>query len=96
MHLSIASSIQPTYVFANYAYLISTNLKNYAKEPSLNRRWNINSSIEASLHVKTGDYNWSFSPQYRYQLISSFKNKYPIKENLLDMGLKIGVTKTIR
>ena len=96
MHLSIASTIQPTYVFANYSYLISTNLKNYAKEPSLNRRWNINSSIEASLHVKTGDFNWSFSPQYRYQLISSFKNKYPIKENLLDLGLKIGVTKTIR
>jgi hypothetical protein len=43
VNLSLATTIQPTYVFANYSYLISTNLKNYAKEPTLNRRWNINS-----------------------------------------------------
>jgi hypothetical protein len=96
INLSVASTIQPTYVFANYSYLISSNLKNYAKEPSLNRRWNINAAFEASLNIQQGNYKWSFSPQYRYQLISSFKNKYPIKENLLDIGLKVGITKTIR
>ena len=96
INLSVASTIQPTYVFANYSYLISSNLKNYAKEPSLNRRWNINAAFEASLNIQQGNYKWSLSPQYRYQLISSFKNKYPIKENLLDIGLKVGIIKTIR
>lgn len=95
-NFSIASSIQPTYVFANYSYLISSNLKNYAKEPSLNKRWNINSSFEANVNIQQGDYTWSFGPQFRYQMMSSFKNKYPIKENLIDMGLKLGVTRTIR
>lgn len=95
-NFSIASSIQPTYVFANYSYLISSNLKNYAKEPSLNKRWNINSSFEANVNIQKGDYTLSFGPQFRYQMMSSFKNKYPIKENLMDMGLKLGVTRTIR
>ena len=95
-NFSIASSIQPTYVFANYSYLISSNLKNYAKEPSLNKRWNINSSFEANVNIQKGDYTLSFGPQFRYQMMSSFKNKYPIKENLMDIGLKLGVTRTIR
>lgn len=94
-NIAIGSTIQPTYVFTNYSYLISTNLKNYAKEPSLNRRWNVNTSIEASLNIESKGYKWSIAPQYRYQLMSSFKNKYPIKENLTDFGIKLGVMKTI-
>lgn len=96
INLTVGSTIQPTYVFAQYAYLISTNLKNYAKEPTLNRRWNINSAVEASLNITDGDYQWSIAPQYRYQLMSSFKDRYPIKENLTDVGIKLGVIKTIR
>ena len=96
LNLSIATSIQPSYLIGNNAYLISTNLKNYAKEPSLSRRWNLNSAVEASVNFQSGSYRWSIAPQYRYQLLSSFKNKYPIKENLLDLGLKFGVIKTIR
>jgi hypothetical protein len=95
-NFSVASTIQPTYVFANYSYLISSNLKNYAKEPSLNKRWNVNSSFEANVNIQKGDYKLSFGPQFRYQMMSSFKNKYPIKENLMDIGLKLGVTRTIR
>lgn len=95
VNLSVASTIQPTYVFANYSYLISTNLKNYAKEPSLNRNLNINGAVEASLNITSGSFRWSIAPQYRYQMISSFKNRYPIRENLMDFGIKFGVTKSI-
>ncbi|MEY3432985.1 MAG: hypothetical protein RL131_921 [Bacteroidota bacterium] len=95
LNFSIGSTIQPTYVFANYSYLISTNLKNYAKEPSLNRRWNLNSAFEANINFKSGGFKWSVGPQFRYQLISSFKEKYPIRENLMDMGIKLGIIKTI-
>jgi hypothetical protein len=96
INLTVGTSIQPTYVFANYSYLISTNLKNYAKAPYLNRRWNINSSVEASLNVQQGKIRWSFAPQFRYQLLSSFKEKYPIRENLTDMGIKVGIIRTIQ
>lgn len=94
-NLSVGSTIQPTYVFANYSYLLSSNLQNYAKEPSLNRTWNINGAVEASLNFENKGYRWSIAPQFRYQMLSSFKDKYPIKENLMDMGIKVGIIKTI-
>lgn len=96
LNISVASTIQPTYVFANYSYLLSTDLKHYAKEPTLNRRWNINAAIEANLNIEKGGFKWSIAPQFRYQMLSSFKSKYPIKENLTDLGIKVGVIKTIK
>jgi len=95
LNFSVGSSIQPTYVFANYSYLLSSNLQNYAKEPSLNRTWNVNGAVEASINFEHKGYRWSVAPQFRYQLLSSFKDKYPIKENLMDMGIKVGIIKTI-
>lgn len=96
LNFSVASTIQPTYVFANYSYLLSTDLKHYAKEPTLNRRWNMNAAIEANLNMERGGFKWSVAPQFRYQMLSSFKSKYPIKENLMDFGIKVGIIKTIK
>ena len=96
INFSVGSSIQPTYVFANYSYLLSTNLKNYAKSPNLNRRWNVNSAVEASLNIQQGKFKWSVAPQFRYQMLSSFKDKYPIRENLTDLGIKVGIIRTIQ
>lgn len=95
LNFTVGSTLQPTFVFANYSYLLSSNLKNYAKAPSLNRRWNLNASFEASVNFVKGNYTWSIGPQYRYQLLSSFKDKYPIRENLMDFGIKLGVVKTL-
>lgn len=96
LNFSVASTVQPTYVFANYSYLLSANLRNYAKEPSLNRKWNVNGAVEASINFEQKGYRWSIAPQFRYQMLSSFKEKYPIKENLMDMGIKVGIIKTIK
>ena len=96
LNFSVASTVQPTFVFANYSYLLSANLRNYAKEPSLNRKWNVNGAVEASINFQQKGYRWSIAPQFRYQVLSSFKEKYPIKENLMDMGIKVGIIKTIK
>ena len=93
---NIASTIQPTYVINNQAYLVSTNLKNYAQEPSLYRKWNLNAGGEAFMSINTGSVKWVVGPQIRYQILSSYKEKYPIKEHLIDYGFKIGVTKIIK
>jgi hypothetical protein len=94
--LTLASTIQPTYMLRNEAYLISTNLKNYAEEPTLYRNWNVNAGAEAYLSVNTGSYRWVMGPQVRYQLMSSYKNDYPIAEHLVDFGFKVGIQKTLR
>jgi hypothetical protein len=33
-------------------------------------------------------------PQFRYQLLHSFTDRYPIKENLYDIGVRVGIMKT--
>lgn len=96
VNFNIASTIQPTYVINNRSFLVSTNLKNYAQEPSLYRKWNVSTGAEAFLSINTGTVNWVLGPQFRYQILSSYKDKYPIKENLLDYGFKIGVNKTLK
>ncbi|MET0465611.1 MAG: hypothetical protein ABW007_20790 [Chitinophagaceae bacterium] len=90
--LGVAGTIQPTYVISNGAYLLSTDYKNYAKVPWLTRNFNMNTGFEAFVNYTRGNTQWQIGPQVRYQLLSSFENKYPVKENLFDFGVKIGVT----
>lgn len=91
IHFGVASTIQPTYVLGDRAYLISSDYKNYSEVPWLIRRWNVNTNLETYVAYSTGKLNWQVGPQIRYQLLSSFVDKYPVKENLFDFGLKVGV-----
>lgn len=95
LSFTVASTLQPTYMLRNKSYLISTNLKNYAEEPALYRKWNLNAGAEAYLSMNTGSYRWIMGPQIRYQLLSSYKQDYPIQEHLVDFGFKVGIQKTI-
>jgi hypothetical protein len=96
LQLDVAGSVQPTYLLNRNSYLITTDYKNYTREPSLVRRWNINAGLETYVAYNTGTVRWQLGPQFRYQLLSSYVNKYPIKEYLMEYGFKIGVSKTIR
>lgn len=96
IQLNVAGTLQPTYLLNRNTYLITTDFENYTKEPSLVRRWNLNTSAEIFISYKTGGLKWQVGPQFRYQLFSSYVNKYPIHEYLMEYGIKIGVAKTIR
>ncbi len=91
-HFGIATTVQPTYVIGNRAYLISADYKNYSQVPSLTRRWNVHTAVETYVGYTTGKLAWQIGPQVRYQLLSSFDTEYPVKENLFDFGLKVGVS----
>lgn len=96
LQLGVAGTVQPTYLLNRNTYLITTDYKNYTKEPSLLRKWNLNTSAEAFISYRTGDLKWHVGPQFRYQLFSSYIKEYPITEHLMEFGIKIGVAKTIR
>lgn len=89
--IGIAATVQPTYILGDRAYLISTDYKNYVEMPSLTRRWNVSGGVEAFASYSTGKIQWKVGPQFRYQMLSSFKQSYPVREHLFDFGLKIGV-----
>ena len=91
-NVGIAGTVQPTYILSDKAYLISTDFKNYAEVPRLIRHVNLNTSFETFVNYTSGKTNWQIGPQVRYQVLSSFQNKYPVKENLFDFGVKVGVS----
>lgn len=92
MQFGVASTLQPTYLLGDKAYVISSDYKNYANMPGLVRHWNVNTSFETFVAYSTGHLNWQVGPQVRYQMLSSYIKKYPVKENLFDFGLKVGIS----
>ncbi|PWT74227.1 MAG: hypothetical protein C5B59_11625 [Bacteroidetes bacterium] len=95
LQFNVGGSIQPTYQLNRNTYLLTTDFVNYTKEPSLIRRWNVNGGLEAFVSYAMGKYRVQLGPQFRYQLLSTYTDKYPFKENLMEYGLKIGITKSI-
>ena len=92
VQFGIGTTVQPTYVLGDRAYLITTDYKKYVQEAMLIRHWNVNTAFETFIIVNSKKAKWQFGPQVRYQLLSSFISEYPVKENLFDFGLKVGVT----
>ena len=96
VQLHIAGTLQPTYLLYNDTYLLSTDYINYIKEPSLVRKWNLHTSAEAFISYYVGSMRWQVGPQFRYQTLSSYNDRYPIKEYLIEYGVKFGVSKTLK
>ncbi|MEO6916104.1 MAG: hypothetical protein ABI151_11005 [Chitinophagaceae bacterium] len=92
----VAGTVQPTYLLFNDSYLLSSDYEHYTKEPSLVRRWNIHTSAEAFISYKIGSLRWQIGPQFRYQMFSSYHDQYPIKEYLMEYGIKFGLSKTLK
>jgi hypothetical protein len=93
--LNIGTTIQPSYIFKEKAPLLSTDLKNYAFQPSLNRRFNVNLGVETFFSYNTERLRWHFGPQLRYQLLSSYDKNYPFRENRIGYGFMLGVSKPL-
>jgi hypothetical protein len=91
-YFGIAGTVQPTYIIGDKAYLLSTDYKNYAEIPGLIRHVNVNTSFETFISYATRTTRWQIGPQIRYQALSSFKDRYPVREHLFDYGVKIGIT----
>jgi len=88
------ATLQPTYVLIGNGYLISSDAKNYIYDASFMRKWNINAGVETfvSYRTKTG-ITFNAGPQFRYQLLSSYKKKYSYDEKMYNIGLKIGMVR---
>ena len=87
------TSVQPTYIFSGNSYVLSADEKNYVSESSLIRKWNLNTAIETFLSFKASPgVTLNVGPQFRYQLLSSFKNEYNYSEKLYNIGMKIGIS----
>jgi hypothetical protein len=93
---NVGSTIQPTFVIGGKNYLISSDKRNFVKEPSLLRRWNLNAGFETFITFKSNGLTWQIGPQFRTQLFSTNSKKYVIEERLLNYGFKVGISKLIK
>lgn len=97
-HLGISTeaSVQPTMTLNNNTYLMSTDYKHYGDGNDFIRKWNINTSLGLNITYKAGTTTWQLGPQVRYQHLPTYSNVYPIKEYLLDYGIRLGFTRQIK
>jgi len=96
LQLNVGASIQPSYLLNTNVYYLTSDYANYVKAPSQFRRWNLTGGVEAFLSYKLhNNLRLQAGPEFRYQLLSSFYNSYPIQENLKGYGFKIGIVKAI-
>ena len=91
--IGAAAAIQPTLIIANQAYLLSTDKKNYLTAPNLYRNWNMNTNFTTYISFSSNSFNWQIGPQIRYQLLSTYSNHFPVKEHLINYGIRLGISK---
>jgi hypothetical protein len=91
--LNAEASVQPTLSINNSTFLLSTDYKNYTDGNSFIRKWNVNTSLGINISYKSGANLWQIGPQIRYQHLPTYSNQYPIKEHLLDYGIRLGITR---
>ena len=88
----LGATIQPTYILGSNAMVLSADAKNYVSQKSLLRKFNTNAAIETFVTIRTAKgIMLTAGPQFRYQLFSTYKNKYNYSEKLYNLGFKIGV-----
>ena len=90
------ASVQPTMTINNNTYLLSSDYKHYADGDQFIRKWNINTSMGLNLTYKSGSNSWQIGPQIRYQHLPTYSNAYPVKEYLMDYGVRVGFTKQLK
>jgi len=95
LQLNIGATIQPSYLLNTNSYMLSSDYQNYLKAPTLFRRWNINGGVEAFMTYKLDGIRLQAGPEFRYQLLSTYNNQYPLTENLKGYGFKLGIVKDL-
>ena len=94
---NVGFSVQPTYVPAGRSYLISTDRRNYVGDNSMINKWNLNAGFETFVSFKSDNgITWQVGPQFRTQLFSTNSKRFDIQEKLINYGIKVGISKTIK
>ncbi len=93
IQIDISSVIEPSAVLKSDAFIISSDGRYYVNDPSLIRKFNVGAAFGAYITFKAKKINWHLGPDFRYQLLSTYKNIYSSQERFIDYGIRIGISK---
>jgi hypothetical protein len=96
VQLNAFATFQPSFIVANRAYLLSTDKKNYITQSPLSNKFNAGTNFGTFVSFNSNKFSWQIGPQIRYQLFSSYKNAYRVREHFIDYGIRVGVSNLIR
>lgn len=96
VQFSLAGSLQPSFVIANKMYILSTDKRNYLTNEALDRNLNIATNIGTFVSFSSNKLKWQIGPQVYYQLLSSYRNEYQVKEHFIDYGIRVGISRLIK
>lgn len=91
--VTAVASVQPTYTIQANTWLISSDYKHYTNGNDLLRKWNVNTGAGIQLNYQSRSAIISVGPQVRYQHLPTYSNLYPVKENLIDYGIRLSITR---
>lgn len=87
-------TLQPTFIMGGNSLVLSADEKSLISDVALRRNWNLNMAVETFVSYKTrSGIIFNAGPQFRYQMLSSFKKPYAYNERPYNFGVKLGITK---
>lgn len=88
------ATVQPTLLLPGNNKLSDPGSANYMiNDGAAIRNWNVNGGIETFVSFKTGSgITLNAGPQFRYQLLSTYKDAVLYNERLYTIGLKLGIS----
>ena len=87
------ATIQPTLITGANISTSTSKQNNVNPDESMLRRFNMNGGVETFLAYKIHKgLIINAGPQFRYQFLSSYQDKYSYNEKLYNIGIKLGVT----
>jgi hypothetical protein len=90
----LGATAQPTFIIGGKSLVLSADEKNLITENTLRRNWNLNMAVETFISYKTrSGVVFNAGPQFRYQMLSTFKKQYAYNERPYNLGIKLGITK---
>ncbi|MEO6820357.1 MAG: hypothetical protein ABI266_03685 [Ginsengibacter sp.] len=89
----LSAAAGPSFVLRSNAHILSSDGRNYVDDQSLMRKNNYTGFVGTHIEFSAKNLKWRIGPTVGYQLLSTYEDKYPVKEHLIDYGIKIGISK---
>lgn len=90
---SIYSDIEPFMVVSGKNYILSGDAESFVYDQDVLRRLNFNQDIGTHFTFSGKNAQWKIGPTFRYQILSSYKNIYTVKEHMFSYGLRLGISR---